>query len=260
LKEVAMVSGALLIIPVLVLVSVGVMLAVLLDVAFSHRSRRRATQPLPLLVGDDLHAWAVKEGRALTQKSLAGGAGKVDAVVLAQTATAFADDVLARTLHLSIPHAAGLNCRDGDGVVPRVTMPEALSIVEELRQRGAKELTAVRDRARRNLAAPAEAETVAALAHCPLRTIAGTCACALSRPLACSGRCLAGCDQPVGDAGWGGTLGEGLLEGMQAELRSAGLDADRYELNEVLARLPDVPDAATRWQRGEHLLGAASTN
>ena len=254
-----MVSGALLIIPVLVLVSVGVMLAVFLDVAFSQRSRRKAIQPLPLLVGDELRDWAVKEGQALTQKSLAG-TGKVDAVVLAQTATAFADDVLARTLHLSTPHAAGLNCRDGNGEVPRVTMPEALSIVDELRQRGTVELLAVRQRARRNLAAAAEAKAVTALAHCPLRTIAGTCACALSRPLACSGRCLAGCDQPAGDAGWGRTLGEGLLAGMQAELRSTGLDGDRYELNEVLARLPDVPDAAARWQRGEHLLAAAGTH
>ena len=255
-----MVSGALLIIPVLVLVSVGVMLAVFLDVAFSHRSRRRAIQPLPLLVGNVLHDWAVKEGQGLTQKSLAG-TGKVDAVVLAQTATAFADDVLARTLQLSTPHAAGLNCRDGNGEVPRVTMPEALSIVEELRQRGTVELIAVRQRARRNLTAPvAAAGAETALAHCPLRTIAGTCACALSRPLACSGRCLAGCDQPAGDAGWGRTLGEGLLEGMQAELRNVGLDGDRYELNEVLARLPDVPDAATRWQRGERLLAVAGTN
>jgi hypothetical protein len=257
LKEVAMVSGALLIIPVLVLVSVGVMLAVFLDVAFAHRSRRKSHQPLPLLVGDELRNWAVKEGRTLTQTSLALQAGRVDPVVLAQTATAFADDVLARTLHLSTPHAAGLNCRDGNGEVPRVTMPEALSIVEELRQRGTVELLAVRQRARRNLAAE---EAVTALAHCPLRTIAGTCACALSRPLACSGRCLAGCDQPPGDAGWGRTLGEGLLEGMQAELRNAGLDSDRYELNKVLAQLPDVPDAAARWQRGEHLLAAAASH
>ena len=256
-----MVSGALLIIPVLVLVFVGVLLAMFLDVAFSQRTRRRAIQPLPLLIGDDLHDWAVKEGRALTQESLAARAEKVDAVVLARTATAFADDVLARTLHLSTPHAAGLNCRDGNGEVPRVTMPEALSIVEELRQRGTVELIAVRQRARRNLTAPvAAAGAETALTHCPLRTIAGTCACALSRPLACSGRCLAGCDQPAGDAGWGRSLGEGLLEGMQAELRNAGLDGDRYELNEVLARLPDVPDAAARWQRGEHLLAAVGTN
>jgi hypothetical protein len=256
-----MVSGALLIIPVLVLVSVGVMLAVFLDVAFSHTSRRRATQPLPLLVGDELRDWAVKEGKALTQKSLAGSAGKVNAVVLAQTATAFADDVLARTLKLSTPHAAGLNCRNGNGEVPRVTMPEALSIVEELRQRGVVELIAVRQRARRNLAAPViDAGGATSHVHCPLRTTDGMCACALSRPLACSGRCLAGCDQPAGDAGWGRTLGEGVQEGMQAELRNAGLDADRYELNEVLARLPDVPDAAARWQRGEHLFAAPGTN
>jgi hypothetical protein len=260
LKEVAMVSGALLIIPVLVLVSVGVMLAVFLDVAFSQRARRKAVHPLPLMIGNELRDWGVKEGRTLTQNSLASHAGKVDPVVLAQTATAFADDVLARTLHLSTPHVAGLNCRDGNGEVPRVTMPEALSIVEELQQRGTVELLAVRQRARRNLAAPAGAESVTALAHCPLRTIAGTCACALSRPLACSGRCLAGYDQPAGDAGWGRTLGEGLLQGMQAELRNAGLDGDRYELNEVLAQLPDVPEAAARWQRGEHLLAAAGNH
>lgn len=249
-----MVSGVLLIIPVLVLVAVGVGLSVFLDVAFSRKTGRNGRRPLPLLSGNELHDWAASEGRALTRELLETHSGRRDGVLLAQTASSFADEVLSQTWHVFRPHAPGLNCRTGNTEVPRVTMPEALSIVEELRQRGPAEFDAVRARARMNLAAQS------ARPQCPLRTVAGTCACALSRPLACSGRCLTGCDQPPADAGWGRTLGEGLMTGMQDELRSAGLDDNRYELNEVLARLPDVPNAGARWRHGDHLLAKTAVS
>jgi hypothetical protein len=55
------------------------------------------------------------------------------------------------------------------------------------------------------------------------------------------------------------TVAEGIETGVTRALKSAGLDADVYELNSALATALEKPDAAERWAKGEKVFHSAST-
>jgi len=50
-------------------------------------------------------------------------------------------------------------------------------------------------------------------------------------------------------------VAEGIEAGMTRALKSAGLDANIYELNSAVATALEIPDAAERWARGEDVFG-----
>ena len=49
------------------------------------------------------------------------------------------------------------------------------------------------------------------------------------------------------------TVAQGVEIGLTRALRSAGLDANVYELNSALATALETPDAAERWANGENV-------
>lgn len=46
-------------------------------------------------------------------------------------------------------------------------------------------------------------------------------------------------------------VAQGIEDGMTRALKSAGLDANIYELNSAVATALEIPDAADRWARGD---------
>lgn len=136
----------------------------------------------------------------------------------------------------------------------QITTPEALAIVQELRERQSPaQLELVRTQAQRNLAMQ-DGEY-----QCPLLMSGGFCACQSARPVACRTRCVAGADSPIEAQLLADAVGLGATEIFQDCLQASGLDDSRYELNYAVSHVLDTPQAARRWARGEPILKAAST-
>ena len=112
-----------------------------------------------------------------------------------------------------------------ESFVPSVTEPEARAIVAELRQRGSAELPGVIERSRHPGAA------------CPMLSASGICACAMTRPLACIGRCVVGGDSPE----WARGLGDSLSFAFRQHLESQHVNADSRRLDEALVAVFDAP-------------------
>jgi len=136
-----------------------------------------------------------------------------------------------------------------------VTTPEALAIVQELRNRlSPDDLHAIRVRVEQNLTA------TGGMHHCPLLMSGGFCACEGARPLSCRTRCLAGADSDVEAKMLAEAVGAGAIDVFRNCLQASGLDGGQYELNRAISRALDTPDAAHRWAQGEHILEAVTTN
>lgn len=134
----------------------------------------------------------------------------------------------------------------------QVTTPEALAIVQELRDKKSSEVVdAIRTQAQRNLLVQDGGH------RCPLLMSGGFCACQTARPVSCRTRCVAGADSPAEAQLLADAVETGVTEIFQDCLQASGLDDSRYELNYALARVLDTPQAARRWARGEQILKSA---
>ena len=122
----------------------------------------------------------------------------------------------------TVPVACGC-----DSFVPSVTEPEARSIVADLRKRGSVELPVVMERSRHPDGG------------CPMLMASGVCACSMTRPLACIGRCVVGGDSPE----WATGLGDSLSTAFRQHLESQHVNAESRRLDEALAAVFDAQSA-----------------
>lgn len=239
----------LLTLPVSIVVVAGIGLLMFLDVAFSPPAALKPRM-LPLLKDGALRQWAVDRCRGIVRSWLGAHPKKTEAASLARTVERDAEAVLGETLFDQPPASRGLQlCREGCGA-PQITVPEALAIVEDMRELPRREQDKIKQQA--------SSAAKSGLNTCPLMTSLKMCACAVARPVSCRGRCLAGFDQSPDATVWANTFEDGLMEGMQQELTSAGLDGTRYDLNVALATLLTESDAESRWRRGEPLMISGS--
>lgn len=203
---------------------------------------------LPLLSGNALRQWATERSRGMTLKWLVSHPDRKHSDFLARRIEADAGQLLDQAIFRESPAARGLQRCQESMSVPQVTAPEAFAIADEIRKLPQSMLLPIS----RHVAAAAKSGT----GGCPLMTSQGMCLCAIARPLGCRGRCLAGFDSSADAAAWATTLEDGLSEGLQQELNTAGLDATRYDLNQALAAI--LPDARVEmhWRKGEPLLAS----
>lgn len=131
----------------------------------------------------------------------------------------------------------------------RVTTPEVLAIVQELRDRQSPaEVEAIRLQAQRNLVAHDGKY------HCPLLMSGGFCACEAARPVSCRTRCMSGADSPTEAQRLAASVGAGVTDIFRDCLHASGLDDSQYELNYAMAHVLDTSEAERRWARGERIL------
>lgn len=193
---------------------------------------------LPLLSGDALKQWAIERSRGMTLKWLVSHPDRKHSDFLARRIEVDAGQVLDQAIFRESPAAHGLQrCQDSMSV-PQVIAPEVFAIADEIRKLPQSILLPVSH----HVAAAAKSGS----GGCPLLTSQGMC----------RGRCLAGFDSSADAAAWATTLEEGLSEGLQQELNTAGLDATRYDLNQALAAILPDARAEAHWRKGEPLLAS----
>jgi len=151
-------------------------------------------------------------------------------------------------------------------VIP-VTAPEVFAIAEYVRAtRSAAESARIALRARRNvdvMAAGQSADTETPLSSCPLLETDGTCAAFSVRPIWCQtcALCQAAKKQSSSESldGVRRSAEQDPKRGLSAGLRLAELDGSQYELNDALATVLAIPDAAEQWGRGDDVFRNCST-
>lgn len=166
-------------------------------------------------------------------------------------------------------------CPDtGQGIVG-VTVVEALAIAARLRKsRSRAQLTQIHDLAVENsktMASRADGEGNLDPLPCPLQGQDDVCCVYPVRPLRCRPLHAITVAKAMGSriaevAGsqaeapnedqheW--TIEQGIEIGLIRALKSAGLDANVYELNSALATALETPKAAERWANGENMFAA----
>lgn len=150
--------------------------------------------------------------------------------------------------------SAGATCGADCGQEIRVTTPEALAIVRDLKDHlSPQRIDAIRQQATRNL------EHHAGANRCPLLVSGGYCACTHARPISCRTRCVLGADSEIEASKLAELLDADLTRLVRHSFRGAGLDDTQYELNHALVRVLDTPDAERRWSQGERLLASPPT-
>lgn len=160
----------------------------------------------------------------------------------------------------------------GQGIVG-ITAVEALAIAADLRaKRSRAELKRIHDQAAENaraLALQRSTDTRQPPGPCPLQDKHHICSAYAARPVQCRPlHATAVAESRIGlDAHFSGSptsvderherrVAEGVELGLERALKSAHLDASRYELNSALATALETPDAAARWARGEPVFEA----
>ncbi|HVJ66379.1 MAG TPA: hypothetical protein VM510_00270, partial [Caulifigura sp.] len=178
--------------------------------------------------------------------------GPRDGARLFAGARSLLDRVLARAWSMPVRQAAPVPCNPRFDTTPHINVPEGLGIVEELNRRPAAIRDEVVEHARENLSRRRRLGDVDSA--CPLVLNSGFCACSSARPLTCRGRCCVGLEAPPGGEAWARKLGEAIDSGIEEELREQHLDADRYDMNEVVLTLLEHPGSGERWSRGEQVI------
>lgn len=232
------------------------------------RQKATAGAVLPLLSGEALRRWASELAQHIVGARIQRRASRQTAVALAHELEAEASQIIEQSLP-SIVAAREPQCSDCSAQTIRVTVPETLAIVDELRQNASsRDLWRVRDRARRNVEQRSRDSTGAGAATlCPLLSDDHRCAVFAARPLYCRGRCRPNCNQTEesrttteseSPQRFAAAFGDGISSGLSQGLTKAGLDGRSYELNRALIQALDVPDAAERWLRGEPVFEACN--
>ena len=240
------------------------------------RARAVLTWLPPFMRGDALRSWAATTAEQLTRKRLAGKP-------TGETAVRLAKEVEEGAMEAMLPTAGPAElkqivaCPEAGQERIGVTAPEALAIAAYVRQ------TLPRAEQERIYAMAVENVITMALADaatdepgspsapplpCPLQGGGHVCCVYATRPLRCRplhaiavakemrshSESLA--DRPAeapGEIRHEETVAEGIEIGLTRALKSAGLDAEVYELNSALATALETPDAAERWAKGENV-------
>lgn len=246
-----MAAGVLVVIPIVVLLAIVLGAAMFWDGVLTGGRHRSLLSRLPLVSGVQLHEWGVGEGRRIAGNWAKAERGPFNGASLSLRANKTIDGLLSQAWNMPRRPAAPVPCNPRLDSDPRVNVPEAMAIVEELNRRSPGDRQEVIEHARNNLALRRRVGAV--LPSCPLLLSSGCCACSAARPLACRGRCTAGLDAPPGGEAWARKLGQAIDSGIEEELRVQNLDAGRYDMNEALVTLLEHPAYAERWSRGERL-------
>jgi hypothetical protein len=252
------------VLPVLVLLALGIVLLALVEVAFAGPRaawrKDRAQSRLPLLSGNALRRWAA----SLAQQVVASYAQRPRTGELVPALAREIEGLTSEVIEAWRPPASrgpSAQCSECNRQVVAVTAPEAIAIVDHLRQRlSGQAVVEIRKKAESN----AQRSNAGGLqdngteAVCPLLSKGDCCVSFESRPVYCRGRCVECRNDDSLDADFGGrnsgfaaVVGDGVSDGLRRGLTSAGWDGQLYELNEALVRALDVPDAADRWVQGE---------
>lgn len=237
-----------------------------LPASFLGEQARSVLSWLPPFVGGEaLRNWAAMTAEQLTEKRLSGKR-------TAETASQLAAEIEGGAMHAMLPTAEPgereriVACPEtGQGMVG-VTAPEALTIAAYLRKNASQaEQKRIFEMAAENakvIASRTRGDSDFPPLPCPLQGEGHVCCVYAARPLRC--RPLhaisiakdIGChgEPPTGTPGETGheqTVAQGIELGVTRALKSAGLDANVYELNSALATALEVPDAAERWAEGK---------
>ncbi len=228
----------------------------------------------PFLGGQALRDWAAISAERLAQKRLANSR-------TGETASQLARDMEEAAMHAMLPFAesADLNrivaCPEsGQGLVG-VTAPEVLSIAAHIRKEKSRaEQRRIYESAVKN-ATKIATQPPGDSTSCPPCALQGAnhvCCVFAQRPLRCrplhailianelgrhDGPPVRPPAEASGEFEHERIVAQGIEDGMTQALKSAGLDANRYELNSALATALEIPDAAERWARGEDVFHKA---
>lgn len=225
----------------------------------------------PFLGGTALRDWAATTAEQLAQKRLAGKR-------TGDTAGLLAKEMEAAAMHAMLPllEAGDLDrivaCPEaGQGRVG-VTPPEAIAIAAHIRKNKSRaDQKRIYDLAVVNAKKIASRSSDDSTPHpCALQGPDHVCCTFALRPLRCrplhatsiakeASQRPASPPQPQPGAPGAPRheeiVAEGIEAGMTRALKSAGLDANIYELNSAVATALEIPDAAERWARGDDVFG-----
>lgn len=217
---------------------------------------------MPALSDERLRNWAANLARRAVARHAHQPRSAETPLAIATELEAGANAVLEQTAQRTNSDVAK-TCPNSHPRQIAVTAPEVFAIVAELERSYPKsELPLIRDiavlNARRARFVTADEFPQAGIT-CPLRTQDGHCLTFTSRPIACRHLCSScrcgdngGChDAKNFSAEVVEQLHNGMSDGLSEGLRQAGLDDGVYELNDALATALAVPQAASRWSRGE---------
>lgn len=227
------------------------------------------TWPSPFLRGAELRNWAATTVEELTLTRLNGKRTGMRAVQLAAEVEEGAMQAM-----LPLAQQAERECivacpETGQGPLG-VTALEVLAIADHLRtNRSPAEQKRIHDRAVESsikIASRTGDDRNLPPLPCPLQGRDGVCWVYAARPLLCrplhaksiakgmgnrSVEPAGSQTQAPGVDGREQTIAEGFEIGLTRALKSAGLDANIYELSSALAVALETPDAAQRWANGE---------
>lgn len=223
----------------------------------------------PFLRGEALRNWAAMTVERLAKQRLASKRN-------GEMADKLAAEVEAGAMQAMLP-TAGSSERDriiacpenGQGMVG-VTAPEALTIAAYLRKNRSRaeqqQIYKLAVENVRRMAIRTRSDGTAAPLPCPLQGEGHVCCVYGARPLRCRPlhaisiakdlghynvpSAVSPAEKPSED-GHEHTVAQGIEIGLTRALKSAGLDANIYELNNALATALEKPDAAERWAKGE---------
>ncbi len=221
----------------------------------------------PFLGGTALRNWAATTAEQLAQKHLAGKR-------TGDTAGVLAKEMEEAAMHAMLPL---LEARDLDRIVAcpeagqgrvGVTVPEALAIAAHIRKHKSRaEQMRILELAVENAKKIASRASGDPTPHpCALQGSDHVCCTFALRPLRCRPlHAISIANEasqrpaPPAHVQPGSPdaprheeiVAEGIEAGLTRALKSAGLDANIYELNSALATALENPDAAERWARGE---------
>lgn len=225
----------------------------------------------PFLGGQALQNWAATAAERLARKRLAGKR-------TAGTVCELADEMEAAAMHAMIPLAEQMDLervvtcpKTGQGRVG-VTAPEVLAIAAHIRQEksrsGQRRIYELAVGNAKQIASRAKGDT--APCPCALQGKDQVCCVFAHRPLRCRplhaivianelGRHdTPSVNSPTAESGHERIVALGIETGLTRALKTAGLDANRYELNSALAVALATPDAAERWAKGEDVFHQAT--
>lgn len=221
----------------------------------------------PFLGGKALRDWAATTAEQLAQKRLAGKR-------TGETASLLAMEMEEAAMHAMLPLLEPreleriVACPEkGQGHVG-VTAPEALAIAAHIRKNKSRaEQERICESAVENAKKIASRAPGDQTPHpCSLQGPDHVCCVFALRPLRCRPLHAISVAKEIGQragqptpSATGATkeprheeiVAQGIEAGMARTLKSAGLDANIYELNSAVATALEIPDAAERWARGE---------